>query len=111
MGVTLVKDALKYTQKCDLDHTHYDMRQGVGAQEMTIAEYTHFALDKFKSLSSTLWYNGLPLITFDYAFHMFSSKPNPCTNFSHSHNVHSQSQIVLVKLLIIKNRYSLSHVL
>ena len=74
MGVTLVKDALKYTQKCDLDHTHYDMRQGVGAQEMTIAEYTHFALDKFKSLSSTLWYNGLPLITFDYAFHTFLTK-------------------------------------
>mgnify|MGYP007059122110 CR=1 FL=1 len=62
-------------------------------------DYTHFAQNKFKSLSITLRYNVLLIITFDYALHTCSTKPNPCTNFSHSHSVHSQLWHSLVNLL------------
>ena len=44
--------------------------------------YAYFALNKFESMSITLWYNALPLIIFDHAFHTSSTKPNPWTNFS-----------------------------
>ena len=89
---------------------HCDVRWGVGAQVMRVANYSHFALNKFESLIITLGYNALPLIIFDYAVHISSSKPNPCTNFSHNHNVHSRLQHSLVKFLNIESRYSLSHV-
>ena len=55
-------------------------------------------------------YNGLPLFIFHHAFHISSTEPNPCTNFSHNHNVRSQLQHSLVKFLNIESRYSLSHV-
>ena len=47
---------------------------------MRMVDYAHFALNKFKSLSIILWYNALPLIIFNHAFHTYSTKPNPCTN-------------------------------
>ena len=37
-------------------------------------------------------------------------KLNPCTNFSHHHNVHYWLQYSLVKFLNMGSRYSLSHV-
>ena len=63
---------------------------------------------KFKSLSITLWYNALPLIIFDHAFHT-STKPNPCTNFSHNRNVDSWLQHSLVKLLNIESHFTHFH--
>ena len=75
-----------------------------------VVNYAHIALNKFKSLSITLWHNALPLIIFDHAFHTSSTKPNPCTNFSHNHNVHSRLQLSLAKFLSIVSRYSPSHI-
>ena len=63
---------------------------GIGTQVMRVVGYAQFPRNKFKRLSITLWCNALPLITFNYAFHTSSTRPNPCTNFSNSHNVHSQ---------------------
>ena len=85
-------------------------KRGVGAQVMRVVDYAHFALNKYRSLTITLWYNALPLIIFDHAFHTSSTKPNLCTNFSHNHNVHSRLQHSLVKFLNIETCYSLSHV-
>ena len=34
------------------------------------------------------------MTTFDFALHTCSTKPNPCTNFSHSHCVHSRLKIL-----------------
>ena len=76
---------------CDLARMHWDVRRDVGAQVMRVADYAQFALNKFESQSITLWYNAPPLTIFDHAFHI-SLEPNPCTNFSHNHNVHSQLQ-------------------
>ena len=86
------------------------MRWDVGAQVMRVVGYAHFALNKFESQRITLSYNALALIIFDHAFHTSSTKPNPCTNFSHNHNMHSRLQHSLVKFLNIKSRYSLSHI-
>ena len=61
----------------------------------------YFGLNKFKSQSITLWYNALPSIIFNYAFHACSTKPYPRTNFSHSHSLHSQLQHSIVKCLKI----------
>ena len=66
----------------DLAYMHYNVRRGVGAQVMRVAGYANFSLNKFESLSITLWYNALPLIIFDHAFHISSTEPNPCTNLS-----------------------------
>ena len=44
---------------------------------MRVVDCAHFPLNKFESLSITLWYNA-----FDHTFHTSSTKPNPCTNFS-----------------------------
>ena len=71
--------------------SHYNVRHVIGAQVMRVVDYAHFAQNKFKSLSITLWYNAWPLITFTYAFHKSSTKPHPCKNFSHYHNVHRES--------------------
>ena len=52
--------------------------------------------------------------TFDHillSFHIYSTKPYPCTNFSHSHNVHARLWRSLIKFLNIKCCYSISHVL
>ena len=74
---------------CNLAHMHCDVRRGVGAQVMRVVDYAHFApLNKFVSWSIVVWYNTLPLIIFDHALHTSSTKPNPCTSFSHNHNVH-----------------------
>ena len=89
---------------------HCDVRRGIGAQVMTVVDYAHFAQNKFESLSITLRYNALPLNTSNHAFHTSLTKPNPCTNFYHNHDVQSRLQHSLVKFLNIKNRYSLSHV-
>ena len=35
---------------------------------------------------------------FDHAFHISSTKPNPCTNFSHNDNVHSQFATLIGKV-------------
>ena len=94
----------------NLVHMHYNVRWGVVAQVMRVAGYAHFVLNKFERLSITLWYNGLPLIIFGHASHISSTESNPCTNFSHNHNVHSRLQHSLVKFLNIESRYSLSHV-
>ena len=47
----------------------------------------------------TLWYNALPLISLNYAFHTSLTKLNSSTNFSHNHNVHSRLQHSLVQVL------------
>ena len=64
---------------CDLACTHYNVRQGVGAQVMRVVDHAHFSLKKFGNVSMTLCYNALTLIIFGYAFHTSSTKPNPCT--------------------------------
>ena len=89
---------------------HCNVRRGIGAQMMRVVNYAHFALNKFESLKITFWYIALPLTIFDYAFHTSSTMPNPYTNFSHNHNVHSRLQHSLLNLLSIKTCYSLSHV-
>ena len=61
-----------------------------GAHMMRLIGYAHFALNKFVCLSITMWYNALPLITIDYAFHTCLTKPNSCMNFSHIHKVLSR---------------------
>ena len=76
----------------DLAHMHCDVSRGVGAQVMRVVDYAHFAQNKSESLSIILWYNALPFIIFDHAFHTSSTKPNLCTKFSHNHNVHSRLQ-------------------
>ena len=58
-------------------------------------------LNKFGSLRIKLWYNGLPLITFNNVSHTPSYKPNPCTNFNHNRGMHSQ----------FRHSYSLWHIL
>ena len=60
--------------------------------------------------SIILWYNALPLIILDNAFHTSSTKPNTCTDFSHNQNVHSRLQHWLVKFLKIEIRSSLLQV-
>ena len=57
----------------------------------------------------TLCYDSMPLITSNYASHTSSTKPNPCTNSSHSHGVHSRLQHSLVKFLNIESHYPLLH--
>ena len=94
----------------DLTHMHCDVRWGVGAQVMREVDYAHFALNKSESQCITLWYNALPLIIFDHAFHTSSTNPNLFTNFSHNHNVHSRLQALLVNFLNIETCYSRSHV-
>ena len=81
-----------------LSSMHCDVRQGVGAQVMRVVHHAHFGLNKLESLNITFWYNGLPLIIFDHAFHISSTKPNPCTNFSHNDNVHSQFATLIGKV-------------
>ena len=95
---------------CDLAHMHCDVKWGVGPEVMRVVGYAHYALNKFKYISITLWYNALPWIIFDHAFHISSIEPNPCTNFSHNPNVHSRLQHSLVKFLNIESHYSLSRV-
>ena len=54
---------------------------GVGAQVMRVAGYAHFALNKFESLSITLWYNAHIQPCFPHLFdwvqslHEFLSQP------------------------------------
>ena len=74
---------------------------------MRVADYAHFALNKLKSLSITLWYNAWCVCD---SFHTSSTKPNPCTNLSHNHNVHSQLEHSSVNFMNIKSRYSLPHI-
>ena len=86
----------------DLAHNHFDaMKWDVGVQVMRLVAI----------FSITLWYNSLPLITFDYGFNTSLAKPNPCTNFSLNHNVYCQLRHSLTKFLNIKSHYSLSLVL
>ena len=66
-------------------------------------------LNKFGSLSITLWYNALPLIIFDCVSCTFSTKPNPYSNFSQSHCVHPWLQHSLVKFLNIERHYIERH--
>ena len=47
----------------------------------------------------------LRLITFNYGCQTSSTKPNSCTNFSHSHSVHSQFWHSLIKFLNIDTFY------
>ena len=75
-----------------------------------VFDYARFAQNKFEIMSITLRYNALPMIIFDDAFHTSSTKPNPCMNLSHNHNVHSRLQHSSVKFLNIESRHSLSHV-
>ena len=76
--------------------TYYDVIQRVQAQAITVVHYACFSLNKFWSLSITLWYSALALITF---------------NCFLSHNVHSKFGHSLVKFLSIEICYSLSHVI
>ena len=77
----------------NLVHTCFEVRWDVGAHVMRHVNYVH-ALHKFRSLRITLWYNVLPLITFNHAFIRSATHPNPGTNSSHNHNVHSQTFII-----------------
>ena len=74
---------------CSLTHTHYDVRHGVGAQVMRVIDYAHFALNELRSLSITLSYNALPLITSNNtSTHL---PPNPIlAQISLDPSVHSQ---------------------
>ena len=110
MSEFILLASIRTIASCDLDHMHCDVRRGVGAHVMRVVDYAHFSLNKFESLNITHGYNALPLKIFDHAFHKSSTKPNPCTNFSHNHNVHSWLKHSLVNFFNIKSRYSLSHV-
>ena len=60
-------------------------------------------------MSIILWYDVLPLITFNYVFPTSSTKHNPYMNFSHGHNVQFWLHHSLVMFLNIVSIYSLSH--
>ena len=65
-----------HSPRCEI--RHWDTRD-----EST--DHAHFALNKFGSLSITLSYNALPLITFDYAFpHIFEQTQSLPEFFSQS---------------------------
>ena len=63
-----------------------------------------------KQVCESKYHTLIQCSAFDHAFHISSTGPNPCTKFSHNHNVHSRWQHSLVKLLNIESHYSLSHV-
>ena len=68
---------------CVLAYMHCDVSWGIGAQVIRVVDFAHFALNKFESLTISLWFNALPLIIFECPFHTSSTKPNPYTNFLH----------------------------
>ena len=84
---------------------------GCWGQVMRVVKYAYFARNKFGRLSITLWFNVVPLITFDLCFpHILNQ-----TQFLHEFLLQSQCALsiatFLVKFLNIESCYSLSHVL
>ena len=53
-------------QSCTFDHTYWNLPFSLSL---------HTLLDKFGRLSITCWYEALPLITFDYFFHISLTNP------------------------------------
>ena len=91
-----------------LVHTRLNVRWDIEAHVTTLINCAHFPLNMFQTLNIIVLYNGLPPITFDY-LHIFNpTQPNPNTNFSHSHSVHSQLWHSFVKFSNIKSHKSVS---
>ena len=73
-----------------LSSTHFNERRDIGAQVMRLVHYEHFALNKFGSPNSHTLIQCPASDHICLGFHTSLTKPNPCMNFSRSHNVHAQ---------------------
>ena len=63
-----------------------------------------FSPNKLTRLSTTLYYNAPPSITFKLAFPTFQSRLS-LAHISFSHNVHSKLQHLILKFLNINNHF------
>ena len=85
--------------------TRFNVRWGVGVQVIRLVDYVRFFLPKFGSLSITLWYNALPIITFIMLF-TCQTQPNPFMNFSHSY--YERSIMTFIREVLNINEFLLT---
>ena len=90
------------------------VRRGVGAQVIRVVSRLSTVCPKQVwefECHTLIQCSTLSFITIAHAFDASLTKLNPCINFSHNYNVHTQFRHSLVKVLNIESCFSLSRVL
>ena len=79
-------------------------------QVMRLIVYALLDLNYFGVLSSTLWYNALPLITFSYpSYHTSLMKCNPCMNFCVIEHSLFMYCVTMLDFLVSLVRFDVKH--